>query len=88
MKRPLAVDGVHCVNFTQDEPKRRSLSANYAPGKQAGSIGAGAVTGGLIGRLTSVSGQSTEGSLAGAVMEACLALPKGNTAMMRPADKC
>lgn len=52
-------------------------AANYAPRNQAGTIGAGAVSGGLIGSLRSVSGQTTEGALARAVIGGLLGAAEG-----------
>ena len=76
--RPLAVDGTRNANFGQDEIECRALAANYNPQKQAGAIGGGAVSGALIGGLTSASGQSTEGALAGAAIGGLLGAAEGS----------
>ena len=76
--RPLAVDGTRNASFGQDEIECRALAANYNPQKQAGAIGGGAVSGALIGGLTSASGQGTEGALAGAAIGGLLGAAEGS----------
>lgn len=76
-RKPLAVVGTRNANFALDEQECRALAANYAPGKQAGSIGGGAISGALIGGLTSVSGETTEGALAGAAIGGLLGAAEG-----------
>lgn len=76
--RPLAVDGTRNANFAQDEVECRALAANYNPQQQAGAIGGGALSGALIGGLTSASGESTEGALAGAAIGGLLGAAEGS----------
>ncbi|MCG7521834.1 glycine zipper domain-containing protein [Ruegeria sp. Ofav3-42] len=75
--KPLAVDGSRNANFAQDETECRALAANFNPGKQAGSIGAGAVSGALIGNLTSSAGHATEGGFTGAAIGGVLGAAEG-----------
>lgn len=75
--KPLAVDGTRNGNIAQDETECRALAANFNPGKQAGSIGAEAVFGALIGNLTSSAGNAAEGGLTGAAIRGALGAAEG-----------
>lgn len=75
--RPLAVDGPRNANFAQDEAECYALASNYNPGEMAGSIGAGAAEGALVGALTSGRGSSTEWGLKGAAIGGLMGAAEG-----------